>query len=340
MASVPLLLTLVLSGCTVHAQVTTPHGRATATEGASTTRGATAASGGVADAEDGADVGNDRPHVTYDGLMVRRRVVIAIHPKPDTDLVSLRKELDQAASRRHTTLSSISPTVLDATTLENLFPELTVSLPPGGTLANARALIDPVSSQSRAFPEVEEFDVASVLVHDLQFTVAVTNPAAVATAVAREGILSDALGNYSTKLGRGELDIAYTGPLLSDDLIESVRVGIARRADTQPGAVIISPRSNVGVGVDMAKEPAPAKAESAIAASTVHHHGAVLSAALPAAVPDAGGSAGSSLWPLSVVGGSVLLILTLVLLTIRRFNQGVKEAPVSQVGSATATDSA
>lgn len=327
MASVPLLLAFALSGCTIRATTPTPISAPRSSEVA-------------VEAEAGADVGNDRPHVTYDGLMVRRRVVIAIHPKPDTDLTSLRRELDQAAERRHTTLTSISPTVLDATTLENLFPELTVALPPGGTLANARALIDPASSQSRAFPGVQEFNVASVLVHDLQFTVATTNPAAVSSAIAREGILSDALGNYSTKLGRGELDIAYTGPLLSDDLVESVRVGIARRADTQPASVLVSPRSSVGVGVDMAKEPAPAKAAPATVSSTVHHHGAALSVALPAAVPDAGGSSGSSLWPLSVVGGSVLLILTLVLLTIRRSNQGVEEAPDSQAGSATATDSA
>ncbi len=53
-------------------------------------------------AQAGSDVGNDRPQVTYDGLMVRRRVVIAIHSTPNADLASLREQLDLAATRRHT----------------------------------------------------------------------------------------------------------------------------------------------------------------------------------------------------------------------------------------------
>lgn len=249
------LLAFALSGCTA---------------GATATTSTPAPSGVVVAAEGGSDVGNDRPQVTYDGLMVRRRVVIAIHPTPDADLISLRKEMDKAATRRHTTLSNISPSVLDPTLLERQAPELTLALPAGGTLADARQLIDPAASRREMFPEVQGYDVASVLVHDLRFTVSVANPAVLAEAIAREGILSDALGNYSTALGSSELDITYTGPLLSDDLVESVRGGIARRADTAPAAVTVSPRFTTGVGVDMAKEPALAPAVTET--STTHNH--------------------------------------------------------------------
>lgn len=296
------LLAFALGGCT-----------ATATTAATATPQPSEV---VVVAEGGSDVGNDRPHVTYDGLMVRRRVVIAIHPTPDADLISLRKEMDKAATGHHTTLSDISPSVLDTALLERLAPELAVALPAGGTLADARKLITPASSEGRTFPEVQEFNVASVLVHDLQFTVGSANPAILAEAIAREGILSDALGNYTTTLDSGRLDITYTGPLLSDDLVESVRAGIARRADTHPAAVTVSPRSTTGVGVDMAKEPALAPADTET--STAHNHGA----ALPAVLPALGESSQSSLWAVSVVAVAVLLILTLVLLMMRRFNQG------------------
>ena len=274
-------------------------------------------------------MGNSRPHVTYDGLMVRRRVVIAIEPAPDSDLISLRKELDNAATGRHTTLSAISPTVLDAALLEHLSPELTLALPAGGTLADARKLLVPSSSGGGTFAGVYEYDVASVLVHDLRFTVSSANPAVLAKAIAREGILSDALGDYTTTLGSRELDITYTGPLLSDDLVESVRGGIARRAGTQLAAVTVSPRSTTGVGVDMAKEPALAPAVNEI--STAHNH----SAGLPSvggslqsggSLPS-GGSSHSRLWTVSVVASALLFVLTLVLLMMRRFTFGPDERP-------------
>jgi hypothetical protein len=258
--------------------------------------------------------------VTYDGLMVRRRVVIAIHAIPGADLTSLRKDMDEAATGHQTTLSDISPTVLDPALLERLTSELAVALPAGGTLADARSLIDSGTTGSRAFPEVAEFNVASVLVHDLRFTVRSANPADLAESIAQEGILSDALGNYITTLGRGELDITYTGPLLSDDLVESVRAGIARRAETRPAAVTISPRSTTGVGVDMAKEPGQAAATEA-----THSHGA----AIPAVPPAVGGSAPSSLWAVSVLGLAALLVLTMVLLMMRRFNGGPDDTPGS-----------
>jgi len=290
-----LLLGLALGGCTAAAKTATS---------ASTPGGAGRA---VAD-EAGSDVGNDRPHVTFDGLMVRRRVVIAIRPAAGADLGSVQKEMDRAAERQHLTLSTISPDVLDPALLESLSPQLALALPSGTTLTEARRVIDPAPAQARRFPDVAAYDVSPVLVHDLRFTASSVNPAALAQAIEREGILSDALGNYATTLGRHELDITYTGPLLSDDLVESVRVGIARRAHIAPAAVAIHPRSTTGTGVDMAKEPAPAPVP--LQASAAHHHGSGL--------PTAAGSSNTSPWAVSNVAVTVMLILTLVLVIARR----------------------
>jgi hypothetical protein len=281
-----LLVALALSGCTAGVASTT------------STPGSSAVA--VAD-EGGSDLGNDRPLVTHDGLMVRRRVVIAIHPTSGAHLTSLRKELDSAATRRHISLTTVSPTVLDPAVLGRFTPELTLLLPAGDTVTDARRLIDPASSQDRKPPEAEGYTVAPVLVHDLRFTVGSARPAVLARAIAREGILSDALGNYATTFGSHQLDITYTGPLLSDDLVESVRGGIARRAHIQPTGVTVSPRSTTGLGVDMAKEPAPAPA--AIETSAAHHH----TAALPAVT--ASSSSNDSRWTLFLAATAALLIL-------------------------------
>lgn len=89
-----------------------------------------------------------------------------------------------------------------------------------------------------------KYDVASVMVHDLRISVPSANPVGVANDIDREGIPWDALGNDTTTLRSRELDITYTGPLLSDDLVESVGVGIARGAGMQAAAVIVASRSN------------------------------------------------------------------------------------------------
>ena len=225
----------------------------------------------VAGGPAGPVVRNHRPQVSYDGLMVRRRVVIAIHATPGSALPALRRQLDLAATRRHTTLSTISASVLDPAILESLAPDLVVALPTGATRADAGMLIDPALNDGRRLAdEIQEFDVVSVLVHDLRFTVETDDPAALSGAVAREGILADALGTYSTTLSTHQLQITYTGPLLNDLLIESVRRGIARPAATTPRTVAVSPRSTTGNGVDMSREPAPPTA--ATQATTGHNH--------------------------------------------------------------------
>lgn len=294
-----LLLASVVAACTAEA----PAFVATAGSASST-----AASAPGAAAEPGTDRGDGRPQVTYDGLMVRRRVVIAILPTPGADVDSLRKALDRAAAGLQTTLSDISPSVLDPAEQQRLAPDVTVVLPAGATLDDAANLIDPATSA--AFPGVEDYTVAPVLVHDLRFTVSASNPSEMVAAIAREGILADALGAYSTSSGSGRLDITYTGPLLSDDLVELVRRGIARGEGAQPSSVTVSPRSTNGVGVDMAKEPLPAPVvEEEVAAP--HGHGA---AALPATAPVVAEPSQSSLWGVALVAVALWLIVMLVML--------------------------
>jgi hypothetical protein len=208
-------------------------------------------------AESGADAGNGRPEVNYDGLMVRRRAVLAVLPDAGADLTELRQELDAAATRHGTTLMEIPPDVLDGALLERAVPDLTTVLPPGKTEQEAAQLLDSQLAREPAFPGKEYFEVAAVLVHDLRFIVESQNPAELAEVIDLEGILADSLGNYESVPVGGQLQISYTGPLLSDDLVHSVQRGVARAANTSESEVRVSARSSTGAGVDMAKEPAP-----------------------------------------------------------------------------------
>ena len=220
------------------------------------------ATGAAVNLETGTDAGNGRPAVSHDGLMVRRRVVIAVHPTPETDVASLHSQLERAAAERGITLSDVSPDVLDEGVLEQLDPGLVVSLPAGSTREDAGALADRAFGRVGSFTGVDSVHIGSVVVHDLQFAVPSSDPAALAEAIEREGILADALGNYTTSLDGGTLGVSYTGPLLSDALVESVRVGMARDPGVEPGDVKLNPRSTSGEGVDLSREPAPDSGES------------------------------------------------------------------------------
>ncbi|MEO5780275.1 MULTISPECIES: hypothetical protein [Arthrobacter] len=207
--------------------------------------------------ETGTDVGNGRPTVSHDGLMVRRRAVIAVHPTPEFDLRSVRSSLDQAAAGNGMELYEISPDVLDPAVLDHLVPELIVALPPDAVRADAEQVAERAFGPEASYPGVEHLHVALVLVHDLRFTLASTDPGALLEFIAAEGILSDALGNYATSLEGSAVTVSYTGPLLSDALVEAVRTGMARSAGVTSGDVAVTPRSPAGEGVDLSKEPEP-----------------------------------------------------------------------------------
>ena len=225
--------------------------------------------------ETGTDVGNGRPAVSNDGLMVRRRAVIAVHPAEGAEPGAPRARLEQTAAASGIVLSDIPPDVLEPAILEHLAPQLILVLPAGSTRDDAERLAESAFGPEGTYPGVEHVHVTSVLVHDLQFSVATADPAALASSVAEEGILSDALGNYGTSLDNGALKVTYTGPLLSDLLVESVRIGMARGAGVEPADVTLAPRSATGEGVDMSLEPEPAPVPEPTAEdSGTHSHDA------------------------------------------------------------------
>jgi hypothetical protein len=247
-----------LAGCTGTAEPAAPpsdHAPPSAATSAAAPGDAASSDAVLAHAEEGKDLGNGRPEVSYDGLMVRRRVVIAVHSEPDADLKGVRAKLEAAAADRNIALEAVSPTVLEPATLQHVMPELIVALPASGTLDDARAVVNQTAGEATQKLGSEHFHVLPVLVHDLRFSVETASPLALSAAVDKEGILSDALGNYETTVGSGQVTFSYTGPLLGDGTVESVRAGIARQAHVAASAVAVSPRSPTGTGVDMATEP-------------------------------------------------------------------------------------
>jgi len=218
----------------------------------------------------GAELGNSRPQVSYDGLMVRRRIVVAVYPARDADLDKLRTALSTAAGSLGLAVSPISPDVLGASVLQDTVPEFIVALPGDAASADGGELVDRAFGHDLGFTGLDQVHVAQVLAHDLRFTVNSANPQAVADGIALEGILADALGNYEARAGDKELELGYTGPLLSDKTVEAVRRGVARAAGTTADAVKVAPRSGTGTGVEMDNEPA--EAGSAETAKPVHGH--------------------------------------------------------------------
>ncbi|MET3936518.1 hypothetical protein [Arthrobacter sp. OAP107] len=245
------LLAFSLAGCTGGVQASPAANPAPSAPASS----AAAADRVLAQAEEGQDLGNGRPTVSYDGLMVRRRVVIAVHAGLEADVAGIRKRLDAAAAARGTVLSAISPDVLEPAVLQQMVPEVTVALPSTATPDDGRTIVRAVTEEDTSKLGVKNFYVLPVLVHDLRFSVATADPGAVSAAVDREGIVSDALGNYSTVAQGGQLSISYTGPLLGDETVESVREGISRQAHVPAAQVAVAPRSTSGTGVNMAAEP-------------------------------------------------------------------------------------
>lgn len=247
----PVLLSLALSGCTGGAQA---HPMANAAPVATESDSVPATKVG-AQPEEAHDLGNGRPAVSFDGLMVRRRVVIAVHSTLEANVDGIRKKLDTAAAARNTVLSNISPDVLEPAVLQQVVPEVIVALPATASVDDGRAIVRKATEEGTANLGVNNFYVLPVLVHDLRFSVKAVNPAGLSAAVDREGILSDALGNYDTTAKDGELSISYTGPLLGDELVETVRGGIARHAHVAASTIAVGPRSTAGTGVDMRTEP-------------------------------------------------------------------------------------
>lgn len=264
------VLALALAGCTGGVQ-TGPAATAAPAAQASNAAAAGTPDRVLAQAEEGQDLGNGRPVVSYDGLMVRRRVVIAVHAGPGADTAAIRKRLGAAAGAQQVSLSAVSPDVLEPDVLQQMVPAVTLALPGTATADDGRTIVKAATEEDTGNLGVQDFYVLPVLMHDLRFSVAAADPAAVSAAVDREGIASDALGNYDTTTRNGRLIISYTGPLLGDETVESVREGISRQAHVPAADVTVTPRSATGTGVDMDTEP-PWDPEQLIPAPD-HAHG-------------------------------------------------------------------
>jgi hypothetical protein len=212
----------------------------------------------------GGELGNGRPAVSHDGLMVRRCTAVAVYPAVPGGGGPVRRALRAAASRAGLTLVDLPPDVLSPRTLRRQVPEVVDCLPPAATPGDATRLL------SRPLAGAGRHLVETVLVHDLAFTVrpAGRSPAAVTAALDREGILADSLGRYRVRTVGPELRILYTGLLLGDDEVGTVRAAIARPAGTDPAAVAVGPRSTAGTGVRLADEPSPADPGP----EATHHH--------------------------------------------------------------------
>jgi hypothetical protein len=242
------LLSITASACTAEAPpIDPPEPRATAVPGA--------------------ESGNSRPLVSFDGPMVRRRVVLAL-VSSGADVAAVRAALEPVAARLGMDLTDLPGTVLDPEDLEESFPELTLALPEGRRTVDARALIE--ASPGAAIP-AESIRLATVLVHDLAFTVPAADPGGAGRSIDAEGILSDVLGHYDLAREGSALSVGYTGPLLSDESIGAVRVGMARAADTDPSAVGVFPRTPTGGGVRL---PETASAAASATGSTTASVGA------------------------------------------------------------------
>lgn len=211
----------------------------------------------LAPAVAGNEIGNERPAViSYDGPMIRRCTAIAVFPRTRGTGPAIQAAL---RARSSVALTELPPGVLSAATLEQEVPEVVDCVPYAA---------DPGRLLATPLPGEDHHRVESVLVHDLVFTVTphARTPAATAVALDREGILADSLGRYQVRIAGSALRILYTGPLLGDDEIATVRTGIARQSGTT--TVTVTPRSPTGPGVIIADEPPPPSA-----ADEDHPHG-------------------------------------------------------------------
>ncbi len=202
------------------------------------------------------DLGNERPEVSYDGLMVRRRVAVAFHLDRDADAAAVGRQAHAAARGLGWRVRDVPPGVLDAVLLEHLVPEVVLLFPQGATTIDADRVLE-----SRRIAGVDHTHTVQVLVHDLRLSVPTSRPRAVLRAVDLEGVLTDVMGRYGSTVGddhAAALDVLYTGPLLTDRSVEDAAGSLARAAGLPATAVTVSPRSDRGPGVDMSREPRPA----------------------------------------------------------------------------------
>lgn len=201
------------------------------------------------DAGDKGDSGDKQVITTYDGPMVRKRAAIGILPQKNADLDHIRRELTAAAKKAKVgTLTESTFAVFTEDMLDYVVPQLTYVVPEGMTLSRAEAFMRDNQPADVAF-----YLTQSVLVHDLTFAVIPapgTPPAAVGKEIDEEGILTDSLGRYDTKVQQAGLTIHYFGAVVSDSTIDVVRTEMGRAANV-PAERILVEGTLPGPGVEL-----------------------------------------------------------------------------------------
>jgi hypothetical protein len=184
------------------------------------------------------DAGDKQVITTYDGPMVRKRAAIGILPEKGADLGHIRAELNAAAKKaRVGTLTEATFAVFSEDMLNYMVPQLTFVAPEGMTLTRAEAFMRDHQPADVAF-----YLTQNVLVHDLTFAViprSGTQPGAVSHELDDEGILTDSLGHYDTKVQQAGLTVHYFGAVVSDATIKVVRTEMGRAANVPADRILV-----------------------------------------------------------------------------------------------------
>ncbi|MFG1606600.1 hypothetical protein [Actinoplanes sp. NPDC049265] len=194
------------------------------------------------------DTGDSQAVTTFDKAMVRKRAAIGIHPGPGADRARIAREMRRIA--RADKLGTLEPAtfaVFSQSMLEFLVPEMTFVAPEGVSVERTEAMMRDHQPADVAF-----YLVQPVYVHDITFglVTAGETPDRVRAAEDAEGIITDVLGRYDTKVQSTGLTIRYFGAVLGDSSIASVRAAMGRAAGVPPDRVQVS--ANLpGPGVDL-----------------------------------------------------------------------------------------
>jgi hypothetical protein len=204
---------------------------------------------GAVDAGDKGDAGDGQVISTYDGPMVRKRAAIAIVPAKNADLKHIRDELDMAAKNTATgPLTEGTFAVFSDDMLNYMVPQLTYILPEYVSISRAEAMM-----RDHQPPDVAFYLTQTVLVHDLTFAVIPASgvkPKAAGDELDDEGILTDSLGHYDTKVQQAGLTVHYFGAVVSDRTVDTVRAEIGRAARVPAERVVVE-GTLPGPGVDL-----------------------------------------------------------------------------------------
>jgi hypothetical protein len=207
------------------------------------------ASVAAVDPGDKGDSGDVQVISTYDGPMVRKRAAIGIMPEKNADLGHVRAELQALATKSKVgPLTESTFAVFNEQMLNYMVPQLTYIAPENVSVTRAEAMMRDFQPADVAF-----YVTDTVLAHDLTFAVipaAGVKPATVGKELDEEGILTDSLNHYDTKVQLAGLTVHYFGAVVSDSTVGTVRKEIGRAANVPVERVLVE-GTLPGPGVDL-----------------------------------------------------------------------------------------